>query len=208
MPINSEDRLIVFTRFPEPGNTKTRLISALGPDGAAALQRQMTEAAVATAVEYITKTGSELEIRYEGGSLSLIKNWLGQDLSFCEQGPGDLGEKIARAFAEAFAANSRKVLIIGSDCPDISLDILAEAFKALVDHDLVVGPASDGGYYLVGLSAPRPALFRNRPWGERGLLAETIAEARQAAMAIHLLKELSDVDRPEDLDDLDSDPDS
>jgi len=207
VPYNLQNRLIIFTRYPEPGKAKTRLIPALGEQGAAGLQRQMTESTILMARGFITKTGAGLEVRYEGGDHSLMRNWLGRELPFCRQGPGDLGEKMAGAFAEAFAAGSNRVVIIGTDCPDLSPAIMAATFAALADHDLVLGPARDGGYYLIGLSAPCPQLFRGQPWGDGRLLAETIAAAEQRAMTYHLLEELNDVDRPEDLIDLGGHPD-
>ena len=206
MPYNLKNRLIIFTRYPEPGKAKTRLIPALGANGAADLQRRMTEATISTARSFSAETGVELEIRYEGGSPSLMQDWLGQNLSFCQQGPGDLGEKMTRAFAEAFTVGSSRVMIIGADCPTLSPTILTAGLAALGDHDLVLGPASDGGYYLIGLSAPCPQLFRDRPWGNKQLLAETMATAKRQAITFHLLEELNDVDRPEDLIDLGGHP--
>ena len=189
-----------------PYNLKTRLIPALGPEGAAHLQRQMTEATISTARSFSTETGIELEVRYEGGSPALMKDWLGQELSFRRQGPGDLGEKMSRAFGEAFAAGRSQVMIIGADCPTLSPAILETGLTALADHDLVLGPASDGGYYLVGLTAPHPQLFRGCPWGNARLLAETMATAEREAITFLLLEELNDVDRPEDLIDLGGHP--
>jgi len=106
-------QLIVFTRFPMPGKTKTRLIPHLGADGAARLQREMTEHTVRQA----RKTGAKIEIRYTGGSAGQMCNWLGKDLHYAEQGGGDLGERMAHAFEEAFAGGAERVVLVGSDCP-------------------------------------------------------------------------------------------
>jgi rSAM/selenodomain-associated transferase 1 len=204
---NLTNRLIIFTRYPEPGKTKTRLIPALGSEGAADLQRQMTETTLSVSRRFMVENDTSLEVRYEGGDPSLMQDWLGRDLAFCRQGSGDLGEKMIRAFDEAFAVGSSRVMIIGSDCPDLSPEILAAGFAALADHDLVLGPASDGGYYLIGLSAPCTPLFRGCPWGTEQLLTETMAAAEREAITFHLLEELKDVDRPEDLVDLGGHPD-
>jgi len=202
MPVNSPARLIIFTRYPEPGKAKTRLIPVLGPEKAADLQRRMTESTIQTARALVSKTGIELEIRYDGGDHGLMSDWLGPDITLCRQGDGDLGEKMDRAFSETFADGIDRVMIIGSDCPGLSPDILATGFSQLASHDLVLGPAGDGGYYLIGLAAPCPPLFRNRPWGSKRLLAETVDTAKIEDLKFFLLEELNDVDRPEDLHDL------
>lgn len=194
-----KNKLIIFTRYPEAGHAKTRLIPALGAEGAANLQRRMTELIVQTALILEEKIPLENEIRFAGGSNNKMVKWLGLDLNFHPQGNGDLGEKMSRAFTESFGDGFRQVVIIGADCPNISTAILATAFKKLADHDLVLGPATDGGYYLIGLSAPRPRLFDNLPWGNNRVLLETLALAERYNLSFFLLEELSDVDRPEDL---------
>lgn len=194
-----KSKLIIFTRYPRAGHTKTRMIEALGPAGAADLQRQLTEQAVQTAENLAGRCSLNLEIRYWGGSLGQMQKWLGPNRLFCEQGPGDLGEKMARAFTEAFEDDYHQVMLIGADCPHLSPAILATGFSRLADHDLILGPASDGGYYLIGLTRPCPDLFRHRSWGSNLLLAETVAAAKRSALNLYLLEELPDVDRPEDL---------
>jgi hypothetical protein len=192
-------KLIIFTRYPVAGQTKTRLIPALGAEGAADLQRQMTERTLQTAENLAVESQPELEIRHADGSGGQMQKWLGPNRIYCEQGSGDLGEKMARAVAVAFQAGYRQVIIIGADCPALSPEILAIGFTRLADHDLVLGPAADGGYYLIGLTHPCPELFNNRSWGNNMLLSETMTTAKKLALKFYLLEELADVDRPEDL---------
>ncbi len=192
-------KLLLFTRYPVAGQTKTRLIPALGPEGAADLQRRLTEQTLRTAEKLATGSQPELEIRHAGGSSEQMKNWLGPKRIYRDQGPGDLGEKMTRAMTEAFQAGYRQVMVIGADCPGLSPEILASGFSSLADHSLVLGPAVDGGYYLLGLTRPCPELFSNRSWGSNLLLAETMTAAKKLALKFFLLKELADVDRPEDL---------
>ncbi|MEN8134048.1 MAG: TIGR04282 family arsenosugar biosynthesis glycosyltransferase [Thermodesulfobacteriota bacterium] len=201
-------KLILFTRYPVAGHTKTRLIPALGPEGAADLQRLMTERTLRTAENLTAEFPPALEIRHSGGSIGQMKDWLGPDRIYREQGDGDLGEKMARAMAEAFQAGYRQVMVIGADCPGLSPEILASGFSRLADHSLVLGPATDGGYYLLGLTRPCPELFSNRSWGGNLLLAETMSAAKKLALKFYLLKELADVDRPEDLKHLGDYPNS
>lgn len=201
------EKLIIFTRFPEAGTTKTRLIPVLGPTGAAALQRRLSERTVRRGRELAANRGAALEICHAGGDGGVIGGWLGDDLATAPQGEGDLGTRMAGAFARAWQENFTRVVLVGADCPGLSRAILQAGFVALADHDLVLGPAVDGGYYLLGLSRPAPELFANQPWGTESLLAATLAVARQSGLALQLLKELADVDRPEDLHHLGDYPD-
>lgn len=191
--------LLLFTRYPLAGHTKTRLIPALGREGAAQLQRQLTEKTLRTAEYLAARCPLSLAITHAGGTTAQMMTWLGPNHLYREQGSGDLGAKMARAFTASFKNGHQQVVIIGSDCPDLSTEILATAFAKLAHHDLVLGPARDGGYYLIGLRRPCPELFSRRSWGTALLLAETLAVAKKLALNPYLLEELTDVDRPEDL---------
>src|SRR5262249_48053837 len=111
----NRETLILFTRFPIKGRAKTRLIPRLGAEGAAQLQSEMTEHTLARVWPLTKRRNMKLEVRFEGGSKPDMRRWLGDGLSFVSQGHGDLGERISRASAEAFAAGSQSVVIIGAD---------------------------------------------------------------------------------------------
>jgi hypothetical protein len=192
-------RLILFTRYPEPGRTKTRLIPALGAEGAAALQRRMSEAIVSHMARFAAQSPVHLEIRYADGTQQAVEAWLSSDIPCLDQGEGDLGARLHRAFTQAFAQGAKKVVVIGADCPGLTPPLFARAFAALDNQDLVLGPAVDGGYYLVGLNRPAPALFSEIPWGSGEVLAATLKQAQSLNLSLHLLEPLADVDRPEDL---------
>ena len=198
------ERLIVFTRFPEPGKTKTRLIPALGARGAARLQRQMTERIIATAIALKGQNGLSIEVRHEGGDAALMQDWLGSNLVYRPQGKGHLGQRMQEAFTSAFEENTAAVVIVGSDIPGISTQIIRQAFEALQQNDLVIGPASDGGYYLVGLSHSLATmaygqLFEGIDWGSDRVLAQTLQIASGLGLTLTQLERLPDVDRPADL---------
>jgi len=195
------ERLIVFTRYPEPGKTKTRLIPTLGPVGAADLQRKMTEHLFNMVKDLAGQRNISLEVRFEGGTLEEMKGWLDNDLICQPQGDGDLGMRLQRAFAEAFAAGYSRVVAVGADCPALSAETIGRAFELLKTATLVLGPAIDGGYYLVGLNRLSPEIFTDIPWGSDRVLAQTLGSARKLDMSVALLEPLSDVDRPEDLND-------
>lgn len=196
---DKQTRLILFTRYPEPGRTKTRLIPALGAQGAAALQRRMSEAMVGQMAQFAAQYPVALEIRYADGDPRAMEAWLACDIPCVAQGEGDLGLRLHRAFVQAFVHGARRVVIIGADCPDLGPAIFAQAFAALERKDLVMGPAIDGGYYLVGLNQPAPTLFTEIPWGSGAVLAATLKQAQALNLSTHLLEPLADVDRPEDL---------
>lgn len=128
-----------------------------------------------------------------------MRQWLGSDWNYAVQSGDDLGQRMDAALQEAWAAGSRQVLIIGTDCPDLQVAHLQQAVAALRTSDLVLGPAVDGGYYLVGLRAPRSELFENIAWGTDAVLRQTLDVARRLRLSVQQLAILPDVDEPEDL---------
>jgi rSAM/selenodomain-associated transferase 2/rSAM/selenodomain-associated transferase 1 len=200
-------RLIIFTRYPEAGKTKTRLIPALGEQGAADLQRQMTEHTLQQAIAFLSETDLEpisLEVRFAGGTQQQMQAWLGDKfpehhITYTSQGEGDLGDRMLRAFRDAFQEKIERAIIIGIDCPDIDRSILQPGFTQLKNHELILGQATDGGYYLIGLSRLIPELFSGIDWGSDRVLSQTLAIAQNLGISRELLPELADIDRPEDL---------
>lgn len=195
----AKERLIVFSRYPEPGKTKTRLIPALGAEQAATLQRQMTEHTLTQVRKLYFQRPFTVEVRFAGGDINLMSQWLGDDLFYQPQGEGDLGTRMARSLCLAFEDNVNYALIIGTDCPGLNAFLLQEAFELLQLCDLVLGPALDGGYYLLGLKSFIPELFIGINWGTAEVLQQTVAIAQQLNLSINYLPSLADVDRPEDL---------
>ncbi|MEQ9624941.1 TIGR04282 family arsenosugar biosynthesis glycosyltransferase [Coleofasciculus chthonoplastes] len=198
-PATVKESLIIFTRYPEPGKTKTRMIPALGEKGAAKLQRQMTENTLAKAKKLQAFHPVSVEIHFAGGNQQLMQAWLGADVIYYQQSEGDLGKRMASAFEKSFAAGMTGVVIIGTDCPDLNPQIMAEAFKFLETQDLVLGPAQDGGYYLIGLRRLIPELFVGIHWGTSQVRQQTVEIADNLGLAIASLPILHDIDRPEDL---------
>ncbi len=195
----AQERLIIFTRYPEPGKTKTRLIPALGAEKAAALQRQMTEYTLTQVRELQKERLITAEVRFAGGDRTLMVGWLGSDLIYKPQGEGDLGTRMARSLSLACQDNVDSVVIIGTDCPGLNAQLMAKAFKQLHAQDLVLGPALDGGYYLLGLRYFIPELFIGINWGTAEVLQQTVDIATQLNLSVAYLPQLADVDRPEDL---------
>jgi uncharacterized protein len=195
-----QERLIIFTRYPEPGQTKTRLIPSLGEEGAARLQQQMTEHLVARARWLALDRPVEIEVRFAGGDAVIFKKWLGQGILYREQPEGDLGRKMAESFRQAFRQGAHRVVLAGSDCPGITPSALAMAFDVLREKDAVFGPASDGGYYLVGLRHDTPAIFQDIEWGSDKVLEDTFKRIEQEGLSYRLMEQKQDIDRQEDLE--------
>jgi uncharacterized protein len=196
---STENYLIILTRLPREGKTKTRLIPALGAAGAAQFHDRLAKHTFAKSSEFckiFPKT--HLVTRLEGGSVEQGQAWLGR-CDFKAQGTGDLGERIKLAFREAFDAGAKRVVVIGTDCPDISYHILESAFLALEENEIVYGPARDGGYYLVGLTKLHHSLFEKIEWGGANVLDQSLAAAHRLKIQPTLLEVLSDVDVPDDL---------
>ncbi|CAH1258729.1 DPM1 [Branchiostoma lanceolatum] len=209
-------RLIVFTRYPSPGETKTRLTPALGDKGAALAQLCMTNKAMREAGQLQKRRLGDVsvEVRYVGGSAGDVRYWLGsrRDLDFwwsIQEGK-DLGNKMANAFNDAFMDGTESVVLIGSDIPALTTDVLEEAFSTLEstqeENTCVIGPAKDGGYYLIGLNRHTGAndideLFQEIAWGTDSVLQQQIQAAEQLGIHCHLLPfRLQDVDTKDDLD--------
>ncbi|HEY9600446.1 MAG TPA: TIGR04282 family arsenosugar biosynthesis glycosyltransferase [Allocoleopsis sp.] len=199
MSVSVRDCLIVFTRYPKPGTTKTRLIPLLGAEGAAQFQRQMTEDTLAQAKKLQEFRPVAVEVHFTGGDRKLMQDWLGNDVIYHNQSEGDLGNRMASAFEACFAAGMARAVIIGVDCPDLNAQLMLKAFEALDQHDLVLGPAEDGGYYLIGLNRLIQELFVGVSWGMSVVRQQTVEIAQKLDLAIAFLPLLNDIDRPDDL---------
>ncbi len=206
----TRESIILFTRFPEPGKVKTRLIDTLGAQGAADLHKSMTEQTLQRIRPVLTQRQTQLLIYYSGNSQSAMLSWLGSDSTVCRQQGTDLGERMEHAFAQVFSQGIQQAVLIGTDCPGLTGKIISSGLETLKKHSLVLGPAVDGGYYLIGLcrpdktTLPGPSiLFNTIDWGSEHVLQQTVTRARNTGLSYALLPKLHDIDRPEDLVHLD-----
>ncbi len=196
-------QLLLFTRYPEVGKTKTRLIPKLGEEGAALLQKRLTERITNQADLLKRRSGIKTVVHYSGGNKEQMTSWLG-DMEYMKQTDGDLGEKMRTAFERTFASGTKAAILVGSDIPDITTDLLQQAFTTLLSKDVVIGPSQDGGYYLIGIGADKasqllPLLFNNLQWSTNKLLATTITRLKKSDHTIANLITLRDIDLPTDL---------
>ena len=190
--------LALFLKPPVPGRVKTRLAKDIGDEAACSLYCRMTE----TVINQVHQSGFQLVVMYDGTSPEeLPANWVASAWRCLPQQGADLGQRMATAFNTLFAEGAQQVVLIGSDIPGIDHSYLQQAFRMLVDHDLVIGPALDGGYCLIGFNRNNftPALFSNIPWSTERVLELTLEAAAQSGLSLSLLPALRDIDTLADL---------
>lgn len=188
--------ILLFVRAPEAGRVKTRLAAEIGAEAALRVYRRLAEHAVAEA------RALDVALRIHvtpANAIATVRGWLGGGAVYLPQSEDDLGGRMRTAFAEAFAAGHGRVVIIGSDLPGLSADALRRAFAALDSHRAVLGPARDGGYWLLGMREMVPGVFDGIAWSTSEVLAATLERLRAAGCEPALLETLGDVDRAADL---------
>jgi rSAM/selenodomain-associated transferase 1 len=189
--------LAVFARRAVSGRVKTRLSPALPPALARELHAAMTADTLATVAAAEADDRSvlwDVPVADDAAPIDVPEG-----IHAGVQSGADLGTRLVAAFAPRLAAPGDAAVIVGTDGPDLRPRHLAAAFTALGDHDVVLGPSRDGGYWLIGLSRPAPSLFDGISWGGPEVLAQTLDRARRAGLQVAQLETLADVDTPEDL---------
>ncbi len=190
-------RIIIFAKAPQPGFAKTRLIPALGAEGAAKLAQQMLSHTLSEALAAdigtveLCSTPKIDNIAWQGITLPV-------GIEITDQGEGDLGARLARA-SERAIENAGSVLLIGTDCVEMSAALLREAAQSLHEHDAVIHCTADGGYALLGLKRYSALLFSDMPWSTDAVASTTIARIGQLGWSLHVGQLLHDVDAPQDL---------
>lgn len=192
------DCILVFVRAPEAGRVKTRLAAEIGAEAALRIYRRLAEHAVAEARAVCTEVALRIHFTPADGG-GAVARWLGGGAEYVAQADADLGGRMRAAFEAAFAAGHRRVVIIGSDLPGLTAGILRDAFAGLHHHPAVLGPARDGGYYLLGLRQMVPSIFTQIPWSTGEVFAHTLARLGEAGITPALLPVLGDVDVAADL---------
>lgn len=182
-------RLVLFARYPAAGAAKTRLIPAIGPQGAAGVHRQLAERTLNT----MQASGLPVELHYTGENEAAFCDWLGDDVTLVQQAEGDLTDRLMAAL------NPAPVIFFGADTPDLNPHHVADAVSALEQNDVVLGPADDGGYCLIGMKRALPELLTDMPWSTDQVMPETLRRLAVLNIAPVLLETLHDCDRPEDL---------
>jgi rSAM/selenodomain-associated transferase 1 len=189
-------RLALFARWPAAGEVKTRLSPAIP----AVLALELYHAMLADAIALTGGAQAEERLLYWAGAPAARDGVaVPAALRVRDQQGRDLGERIERAFDDLLTSPGDRAVILGADCPALEAATLAEAFDALATHDVVLAPARDGGYTLVGLRRRAPGLFRDIEWSTPRVLDQTLERAAKAGLGVALLPALDDLDTPEDL---------
>ena len=188
--------LIVFVRYPEAGCVKTRLAKTIGKKEAATVYRLFVE----LLLKRSDNMSSERLIFYAPANRrNKVANWLDDGSRLYHQKGDNLGQRMCNAFRFAFAEGARKTVIVGTDIPLLSREVILTAFEELENRQCVIGPSLDGGYYLLGLSHFDGKIFQNIHWGTDKVLNQTLGIVQRLGLTYSLLEEYSDVDDIEDL---------
>jgi hypothetical protein len=193
----SDSTLVVFVRYPRPGEVKTRLVPALGPELAAEVYRALAEGVLAATAP--RKGDYERLVFYDPPDAGEeMRAWLPAG-RLRRQATGDLGARMTAAFAKTFARGARRVALVGTDVCGLSRADVLLALAALDQSDVVLGPSEDGGYYLVALRQPQPSLFADVTWSTPRVLEETLARADASRLSVAQLVPRRDVDTVSEL---------
>jgi rSAM/selenodomain-associated transferase 1 len=196
MDKHSENILIVFAKYPVPGQVKTRLSKSIGVFKACNIYKCFVPVV-------IERTRSEkystVVFFTPQEKLAQMKTWLGNKYDYIPQSKGSLGTRLKQAFKQMFLAGAKKVVVIGSDSPLLENQIIEQAFAELDEHDCVIGPSSDGGYYLLGAKRNIPELFDITEWSTNVVFQKTMQQVEKQRLKAKVLAEHFDIDEKEDL---------
>ena len=204
--MRKDEALLVFGRHPELGKVKTRLARGIGEHAALSAYEGMLRSTLDLAAGQVA-LGRRVAVWVDPADrLEAFRRSWGRDLDCRPQPKGPLGERLASAETEARREGSSRVVLIGSDCPPLQERHLEEAFTVLRTSPAVLGPALDGGYYLVGLSREIPGVFEGIPWSTPAVLDKTLERLAEAGIRPMMLETLQDVDEAKDLDPMEVGP--
>lgn len=193
--MSEKDHLIIFVRNPVKGKVKTRLAATLGDEKTLAIYLKL--------LDHTQKIALDLQCDrsvFCDEQPALGPEWKTDDFFITIQRGNDLGERMSNAFKEVFEEGATSMIIIGSDCPGLKSKIIDEGFKQLKEFDLVIGPAKDGGYYLLGMNRPILQLFEDMKWSTTSVFDETMIVASQLGLSVYKLPVLADIDEEKDLE--------
>jgi len=197
--VELDDRcLLFFVKHPQRGKVKTRLAAVIGDDSAVSVYKNMVE----QMLPKLKKGTFPLYICFfPKNAQKPIEHWLGKQYCYVPQKGKDLGERMRNGLAEAFSMGYKRVVLIGSDIPGLRIKYINEAFKSLKEMDAVIGPAYDGGYYLIGFKEKTfsPQIFEGIAWGTKNVFNETMKTLKRIRRVVHILPYQRDIDTAEDL---------
>lgn len=188
-----DKKIVVFVKNAVPGKVKTRLAKTIGDDKALKVYLKLLE----ITKREVLKVDAEKEVWY---AWDIGKDDIWDEGFFAKriQSDGDLGEKMKHAFKHSFKSGCNKMVLIGSDCPTLTSEIMEEAFDMLNDNDVVFGPSEDGGYYLIGMSSYKPEVLEDIDWSTEKVMEQTEKKAEKNNISLAKLESLNDIDNEQD----------
>ncbi len=186
--------LIVFVKYPRTGSVKTRLAASIGVEQAAKIYEEWACHTFSIADELAGEGITPWIFYHEGAPEPEVRAWVRRPFRFCEQGSGDLGVRMKRAFERVFREKAEAAVIVGTDVPELDAATVREAFRLLEGHDVAVGPSPDGGYYVLGMKAVQGALFSEIEWSSSKVYNQTIHRAAGSGLSCAVLPALADID--------------
>ena len=193
MPDTTTDALLIFIKNPELGNAKTRLAATIGDKNGLAVYKKL--------LAYTRKTVTPIEADKQLWYSRFIPEqdaWNKAIFDKRTQHGESLGERMKAAFRQAFDDGYKRVVIIGSDCGQLEPEHLEQAYRALLQNDVAIGPSQDGGYYLLGMRTFLPVLFEDKAWSTVDVFSQTLSDCKKHHLSCQVLEELNDVDTEED----------
>jgi rSAM/selenodomain-associated transferase 1 len=197
--------ILLLLKYPTPGRVKTRLAATVGAEAAVKIYRQMVE----TLCQSLPENATPILVYDPPGTEEALRHWLTPHLNrsisekhrqilWLPQCEGDLGARLSAAFEFAFCQGFKQVAAIGTDCLDVNPALFDEVFTRLEGRNVVIGPAWDGGYYLIATASHQPCLFQNIPWSSAQTFSETLTRAAAENLRVFLLEKYHDIDTEED----------
>jgi len=195
--ISNDNNLILFVKYPEKGKVKTRLAKDIGNEKALIIYKKL----VSKLLNQLDINNYNISIYYfPENKKNEVKKWINlPEIKYLAQSGDDLGIRMLNAFKDSISLKYAKTVIIGTDCLEINNNIISKSFYLLDENDLVLGPATDGGYYLIGLKTIIEPLFKNISWSTDKVLKQTLNKAKELNIEYKFLDFLSDIDTLEDL---------
>jgi len=190
--------ILLFVRFPERGKVKSRLAREMNEDFVLRLYESM----VMDTIDMLKRTKIPFRICFDPpDKLTQLKQWLGQEHTYMPQCGIDIGDRMEKAFMQVFLEEVKEILLVGSDIPGLTTTVIGEAFAALSSHDVVIGPANDGGYYMIGFQKNTfsPGIFHNMTWSTDRVYPETVTRLLDEERSMYIVRECIDIDTREDL---------
>lgn len=186
--------VLYFVKYPEPGKVKTRLAKSIGIEAAANAYRGLAESGFRTLQE-LARNEFKVTVMFDPPDKEReIKEWLSGASDYVSQKGNDLGDRLSNAFKKSFSEEACAVIALGSDTLGLKKEVIEKAFDTLQYYDVAIGPAKDGGYYLIGCKEINENLFENIPWSTPDVLEATLGWIREEGLSYGLLPELEDLD--------------